>query len=145
MNPGRQNTGLIRKIFFSPRLFWAGIAAVAVIAVYRVLTGPFIPRPFIQEIKYPSAENIPLPHAIEPDALAGGKKINVEVNKGVETIAIVFDLADKMRAVNSNYVQPFRRRTYKRFEKYNDHEAVSIARTLLDRGFWLDAMNDIAL
>ena len=74
------------------------------------------------------------------------KGINVETNKNVETLAICFEIADKgFWKIPFNDYQPMKYLARKRFEQFRDQNVIQIIDTLVNKGFWLDAMVEVLL
>ena len=87
----------------------------------------------------------PLPtKAAEP--LLPGREIQVEINFNVETVAICFEIAD-MGNWNLSFEshQPMKAKARERFGPFRDHEAIRLVDRMVKRGFWLDAMLEVAL
>ncbi|MCE5271469.1 DUF4932 domain-containing protein [bacterium] len=74
-----------------------------------------------------------------PDTLACTKGIEVRIDRSVETVAIVFNLTGNI-TVGRPFDSPFRQATQEHFASFGHHSAVETARSLLSKGFWLDAM-----
>ncbi len=74
------------------------------------------------------------------------KKINVEINKNVETLVIIFQQADhNLNQWAPSCVQPLRIETLKYFSSYNGHPAIKRAEEFVKKGIGVDSRINIAL
>jgi len=74
------------------------------------------------------------------------KEIRVETNYNIETLMICFEIANNgFWNVPFQDYQPMKYLARTRFEQYREHNAIHIIDSLVNKGFWLDAMVEVIL
>ena len=74
------------------------------------------------------------------------KQIKVETNHNIETLIICFEIADKgFWNIPFQDYQPMKYLARTRFEKYREHQVIHTINSLVEKGFWLDAMVEVLL
>ena len=74
------------------------------------------------------------------------KNIIVKSDHNIMTLSICFEIANKgFWNFSFDDYQPMKKLARERFEQFQDHEAVHFIDSLVDKGFWLDAMVEVML
>lgn len=74
------------------------------------------------------------------------KNIIVKSDRNIITLSICFEIANKgfWNFPFDDY-QPMKKLARDKFEQFQDHEAIHLIDSLVDKGFWLDAMVEVML